>query len=192
MAAAKREAQIAKPADIDLKAFLPEGFSEDDLSTIGGLRPICQPEEMMKSPVGGWIVALLHMPPRKDKSEWDAILVETTGACRALVGEEIQTIEAGKEVLVPVNGALKNNPELLNAACDGARVFWGLFQVVGQVELGKPSPMWDFKVQLHKKTIPRTGKYLLNQAQRVEVIPQLKKGDVTDTNGKPVESMIGG
>lgn len=196
MASAKRESQVAtkpKAADIDMKAFMPEGMSEDDLSVVGGLRPICQPEEMMGAPVGGWIIGILDMPPRKDKSEWRALLVETTGACRAKVGEEVQTIDAGEEVLIPLNGNLKNNPDLLNAAASDTHVFWGFLQCVGQVELGKPSPMWDFDVKLNKKSPkPRTGKYLLHQSiARVEVIPQLGKDDITRANGQPAGSMVG-
>jgi hypothetical protein len=199
MASAKRESQVAatKPKDVDMKAFMPAGMTEDDLSVVGGLRPICQPEEMMGNPVGGWIVAIIDMPPRKDKSEWRALLVELTGACRAKVGEEVQTIEAGEEVLIPLNGSLKNNPDLLNAAASSSHVFWGFLQCVGQVDLGKPSPMWDFEVKLNKKNpIARTGKYALHQsAVQVEImgsaIPQLGKDAITNANGQPAGSMVG-
>lgn len=191
MASAKRETQMAKPAEVDMKAFLPAGMSEDDLSEVGGLRPICQPEEMQDSPVAGWVVAILDMPARKDKSEWQALLIETTGACRAKVGEEIRTIDAGEEVLIPLNGNLKNNPDLLNAAASQTHVFWAFLRCTGQVDLGKPSPMWSFLVKLNKKEPkPRTGKYALH-AVKVNVIPQLGRGDITNANGQPVGSMVG-
>lgn len=200
---AKTQAQAASKgpkalSEINLKAFLPEGFSEKDFDIVGGLRPICSPESMLDpdSPVVGWVVALLDMPNREDGSEWRALLVELTGNATAKVGDDIVVIPAGKEVLIPVSGALKNNPELLNAAFDATRVFLGIFRIIGQVDTGKPSKMWEYEVALHKKTIARVGKYTLQQHNAVGVVEtrtaaQLNKGDITDANGKPQASMVG-
>ncbi len=180
--------------EFDLSAFLPEGFSADDFKSVGGLRPICQPDLMQQFPVGGYIIGLLDMPKRKDGSDWQALLIELTGATKAKAGVEIVNIEKGKEVLVPLNGNLRNNPELLNAAVDPVNVYIGFLHCKGEVDVGKPSAMWDFEVKIHSKTIKRTGKFLLNQrAPRVEVLPAapIERGAITDSNGKSAGSMVG-
>lgn len=192
---AAQAANVREFTAADLKAFLPAGFEAADFDVVGGLRPIVSPDILFEGqqPLVGFIVALLDMPPREDKSEWRALLVETTGNVSAKVGEDTVVIPAGKEILLPLSGSLKNNPDLLNAACDGSRVFLGIFSVKGQVDTGKQTPMWDFEVQLHKKTIARTGKYSLHQHNSVGTIaPQIPAGGMTDANGRSAGSMVGG
>jgi len=194
MAKTNTAATAPKVEKFDMRAFLPEGFSESDFDVIGGLRPICQPETMMKYPVCGYVVALLDMPQRKDKSDWRALLIHLTGATKAKAGEDIVEVAAGEEVLVPINGNLKNNPDLLNAACDPRNVYIAWLQCVGQLDVGKASDMWNFEVKLSRKSIQRQGRYALQQHNQVGVvkdIPQLGKGDITDANGKPQQSMVG-
>ena len=186
----------AVPA-IDLAAFLPEGMDNEELVDTGGLRPIVQADTMMEHPVAGWLIAVLDMPPREDKSPWRAILVETTGATRAKVGEDTNVpVEAGCEVLIPLSGNLANNSQLLDALADDASMSWGIFQTQGQVNVGKPSPMWDIKVRLHPKPKARTGKYLRHTVEAQFAASrrptQLGRGEVQDTNGKAVTSMVGG
>ena len=189
-------ATAPKAAKFDMKAFLPAGFTEDDFDIIGGLRPICQPETMMTHPVCGYVVALLDMPKRKDGSEWRALLIHLTGATKAKAGDDLINVEADNEVLVPVNGNLKNNPDLLNAACDSRAVYIAFLQCTGQLDVGKQSEMWNFEVKLSRKSIVRQGRYALQQHNAVGVvskeIPQLGKGAITDANGQPAGSMVGG
>jgi len=195
MAKEKNQARTAPEAPkFNMKAFLPEGFSEEDFDIVGGLRPICQPETMQQYPVAGYVVALLDMPQRKDKSEWRALLIHLTGATKAKAGEDIVEIAAGEEVLVPVNGNLKNNPDLLNAACDPANVYVAMLYCTGQIDVGKQSDMWNFEVKLSRKAIKRQGRYALhNRAvpSQLAAAAPIGKGDITDSNGKPVQSMVG-
>lgn len=199
MASAKQKptANTAPEArKFDMKAFLPEGFSEDDFDIVGGLRPICQPESMMQYPVAGFVVALLEMPQRKDKSDWRALLIHLTAATKAKAGEDIVEIEAGEEVLVPVNGNLKNNPDLLNAACDPNNVYVAMLVCTGAIDVGKQSDMWNFEVKLSRKAIKRQGRYALhNRAVPAQLASgpsaPLERGAITDSKGQPVQSMVG-
>ena len=200
---AKTNAQQAAAApksakDFKLGASLPEGFSDDEFETIGSLRPICQPESMMDHPVGGELIALLDMPPRKDKSQWKAFLIHLLAPTMARAGEDLVEVSAGEKVLVPVSGSLKTNTELLGAACDPHRIWIVKIQCVGQIDVGKQSDMWSFDVKRSKKTLPRTGEYALSNFQPAGMlnptangeVQQLGKGDITDRNGHTVSSVV--
>ena len=160
----KKPTEMPKPKQLNLKGLLPEGFDEKDFAITGGLRPIVSPELMMDNPVVGWIVTRQEMPDRDDGTAWSAFLVQLTGPCKAVDRGENEIIEvpAGSEVIIPISGALRNNRELQIAALDPARVYLGIFSVSGQVNVGKPSPMWAFDVLLHKRTIPREGAFALH------------------------------
>jgi hypothetical protein len=205
--AAQTAPKVKALADINLTAFLPKGFDAKDFDVVGGLRPICPPESMTdpEQPTAGFVVSLLDMPDRKDGSKWSAFLVELTGNASCKVGDDIVVIPAGKEVLIPMSGKLKTNADLVSAAWDENLVYLGIFRVLGQVDVGKENPMWDFEVALHKQTIPRTGKYALQlrtaresnaaKAARDAVKQQpaapIGKGDITDASGKSAGSMVG-
>jgi len=165
----KKNAKATTDTGIDISKFLPEGFEADGLVTVGGLRNICPAEVTyeQKSPIAGYIVTVMDMPLREslnrkgEKEPWQAIIVRLTHATKGLEGEDVVTIEAGKDVLVPVNGSLRNNADLLRAASDSDSVFFGVFQVTGKIETGKPTPMWNYEVQIHKKTVARTGSFAI-------------------------------
>jgi hypothetical protein len=147
--------------DFDISKFLPEGFSNEEFVTIGGLRPIVTPAIQFEkqSIVVGLLLGWVPMPPRpSDGSEWDAILVKLTGPTLALAaGEETIEAKAGETVLIPVGGNLGNNHELYAASCDPKNVHLAIFAVTGQIKVNnQPSKMWSYDVKLHRKSIPRT------------------------------------
>lgn len=167
MAAAKKN---EKPQDeknvnkLDLAKFLPKGFTLDDFEVVGGLRPICPPELNQDAPIVGYVVSIIPMPKRKsDKSDWDCLLVTLLSTAQAKTSDgEIVTLEEGEDVLIPIGGSLKNNAGLLSSACDARKVVPGIFTVIGQVDTGKPSDMWEYEVRLaFKKAVPREGKFAL-------------------------------
>jgi len=195
---------------IDISQYLPEGYSKDDLVIVGGLRPVIGAELQFdqKSIVAGHIVSLLSMPPRPklnskngEKEDWDAILVHLTHSTKALVGSDLMNIEAGKEVLIAVNGNLRNNHDLLAAASDPDRVYFGIFQVTGQIDTsdGKLNPMWNYEVQIHKKAMDRkASRYSrFNQPRVVRALPsgqtsgETSDGTAYDPKTGVVRSTVG-
>lgn len=201
MAATKKDAKgaVAKGNDgamgeIDLSKFLPEGFSLDDFESVGGLRPICPPELNAETPVIGWVVALLDMPPRKsDNSPWQGLLINLVSTAQAQAGDEIITVEAGKDIIIPVSGALKANSDLLSAAVNSHKVTCGIFHVTGQMDVGKPSPMWTYDVRLaFKKQKAREGAAALyHRSPPALVSAPVLRGEVLDSNGKPAAALVG-
>lgn len=181
------------PKIAELAKFLPAGFTLDDFEVVGGLRPIVTPELNSEQPFAAKIVALLEMPPREDGSKWRAILAHLVSPAKASAGEETVTIEAGKEVLIPVGGNLGNNPDLLNAAVSPDSVFTGLFAVTGQLDTGKPSPMWVYEVRIAKsKPEKRIGQFALYNKPVNQMGAGATPGDIRDANGKPAGSLVGG
>lgn len=158
----KNVAEDPKPKQLNLAGLLPEGFEESDFAATGGLRPIVGPELLMEAPVVGWIVSRIEMPPREDGSKWDAFIVQLTGPCKAISDGDVIDMAKGDEVIIPISGALKNNREMTMAAMSPTQVFLGIFSVLGQKDVGRPSPMWVFDCRLHKKTIPRVGTFALH------------------------------
>lgn len=153
----------------DLSKYMPEGYSQAELQKVGGLTPIV-PAELLhdrEAIVAGWIVALLEMPPREsmsrkgEKEPWHALLIELTGPCPAQSGQTVVERVKGDMVVVPVGGSLKNNRDLLRAATDTKNVYFGTLRVVGSIDTGKPTEMWDYEVQVHPKPKERTGIYAL-------------------------------
>lgn len=180
-------------ADIDLSKFLPEGFSLDDFQSVGGLRPICPPEVNAETPIVGWIVALLDMPARKaDGSAWQGLLVNLLTTAQAQTGDgEIVTVEAGKDVIIPVGGNLKVNQDLLAAAVDPRKVTCGIFSVTGKMNTGKQSDMWVYDVRLAlKKQQAREGAFALYH-KPAEPLASYHQGQVIDKDGKPVGRLVG-
>lgn len=180
---------MAKKTDtqvnVDLSKFLPEGFSLDDFEVVGGLRPICPPELNAESPVVGWVVACLPMPAREDGSQWSALLINLVSTAQAKAGDEIVTVEAGRDILIPVGGNLKNNGDLMAAAADPQRVVMGVFQVTGQQDVGKPSKMWVYEVKLAlKKSIARTGAFALYNKPTIS-IGEMANQPIIGANGQP-------
>jgi hypothetical protein len=176
----------------DLAQFLPAGFSLDDFEKVGGLRPICPPEINAETPIVGYVFALLPMPKRKaDNSDWDGLLVKLLSTAQAKTVEgEIVTIEAGRDVIIPVSGALKNNQDLISAAVDPFLVTPAIFEVVGQLDTGKESKMWMYEVQLaFKKQVKRTGAFALYH-KPAEVSSQ-PRGQVVDRNGHEPGRLVG-
>ena len=157
---------------INFDAYLPAGYDKSGLKEVGGLRPIV-PAELQYDQgvvVAGHIVALHDMPERPainskngEKEPWQAILIHLTAPTKAQLGEDIKDVKAGDYVYIPVNGNLRNNADLLNAAVDKDRVHFGIFAVTEQVPMGKgKNDMWSYKVMIHDKTIARDGAYALS------------------------------
>lgn len=198
------EAEFKKFSDAELAKFLPEGFSLDDFESVGGLRPICPPQVNAGAPVVGYIVALLDMPPRKaDQSNWQGLLIHLMSTAQAEGADgEIITVEAGKEIIIPVGGNLKVNSDLLNAAVDPRKVTAGIFTVVDTMDVGKQSLMWVYDVKLAlKKQIAREGAFalyhkpaerLVPAAQANGGTPQFAQGQVVGKDGKPLTSSLVG
>jgi hypothetical protein len=199
---AKKEAVVESKKRINLAAYLPQGMDEGELLKIGGLRPIAAAQISYEqgTPVAGFVLGILDMPPRDvldpkrrgEKEPWEAVLVELTASTYALVGGEEALIEAGKEVIIPVNANLANNRELRIVAEDPDRVHWCLFVSEGQVDLGKGlNPMWDYDVRLAppKHSKPRTGRYRLRAAPTRPTLPEYQ-GEVIGKDGQPVPSLI--
>ena len=198
MAKTNDKAQMAKANEdtsIDLSKlaqFLPEGFDLSDFDTIGGLRPICAPEVNQGTPIMGYIVAELPMPVRKDGSAWSALLVRLISPAKAKAGNEVVTVEPGKDVLIPMGGNLGNNADLRNFAADAKNVFVGIFTVTGQQDVDKPSPMWVYDVKVNaKKPVARTGAFALYNKPAVAQLQGHASGEVLNGNGQPVKSLIG-
>lgn len=187
MAASKKTPVQAPSNDLDLSKYVPDGFDLSDFDVVGGLRPVCPPEVNQDNPVTGWIVALLDMPKRKsDGSEWRAILVQLTRPAKAKAGDDVVDVEAGKEILIPLSGSLKNNADLLNAAVDARKVTMGMFVVTGTMDIGKPSDMWVYEVRLAlKKQIAREGAFALYNKPVVALQNGFDVGNITDRNGQP-------
>lgn len=182
---------LTNAAMVDLAKFLPEGFNLEDFESVGGLRPICPPELNAETPVIGHVVALLDMPDRDDGSKWQALLIRLASTAQAKAGDEIVTVEAGKDILIPVGGNLKNNGDLLNAAVDQHKVTMGIFVVTGQIDVGKPSKMWSYDVKLAlKKQIKREGSFALYNRPLPEV-RQLVTGEVLNSDGSRAKSLVG-
>jgi hypothetical protein len=182
------------PAVANLAQFLPEGFKLEDFDVVGGLRPIITPELNQGTPIAGYIVALLDMPPREDGSKWKAILVNLLSPAKAKAGDEVISIEPGKDVLVPVGGNLGNNADLLNAASSVKQVFLGIFHVTGTLPTGKPSEMWVYEVRIAKgKAIPRTGQFALYNREPAASLPAgpAPGTDIRTADGKPAGSLVG-
>ncbi len=180
-------------ADIDLSKFLPEGFSLDDFQSVGGLRPICPPEVNAETPIVGWIVALLDMPARKaDGTSWQGLLINLMTTAQAQTSDgEIVTVEAGKDVIIPVGGNLKVNQDLLAAAVDPRKVTAGIFTVTGQLDVGKPSKMWVYEVRLAlKKQKAREGAFALYH-KPAEPLATYHQGQVIGKDGQAVGSLVG-
>ena len=187
--------------DKDLAKFLPEGFSLDDFESVGGLRPICPPHVNAGAPVVGYVVALLDMPPRKaDKTPWQGLLIHLLSTAQAEGQEgEIITVEAGKDIIIPVAGNLKVNQDLLGAAVDPRKVTAGIFTVTGTMDVGKQSEMWVYDVKLAlKKQVARDGAFALYHKPQERLIPQgqqvpqFAQGQVIDKDGKPMNSSLVG
>lgn len=161
---------IEKP--IDFSQYLPAGYDAGELQKVGGLVPLVPAEVMFerKAVVAGWVIEIIDMPPRPsmskkgEKEDWKGVLIELTGPTFAQSGDDVIERKAGDAVVIPFTGSLKNNRPLIVAAADPEKMYLGLFRVVGQVDTGKPSPMWDYEVQLHPKPRVRTGAYLLSGA----------------------------
>jgi hypothetical protein len=140
-----------------------------------------------ETPVIGWIVALLDMPPRKsDGKAWQGLLINLVSTAQAQTSDgEIVMVEAGKDVIIPVGGSLKSNSDLLAAAVDPRKVTIGMFHVTGQRDVGKQSPMWDYDVRLAlKKQQAREGAFALYH-KPVEPLASYHQGQVVDRNGQP-------
>jgi hypothetical protein len=182
-------------SEIDIKKFLPEGFDLSDFESVGGLRPICPPELNGETPVIGIPYALLDMPPRKsDKSAWQGILVHLLSTAQAQAGDEIVTVEKGKDIIIPVSGSLKANGDLLAAVVNTHKVTPAIFHVTGQMEVGKPSPMWVYDVKLaFKKQVPREGAFALYHRSAPVLTPAetVQRGEVLNANGQPVGRLVG-
>jgi hypothetical protein len=187
--------------EIDISHLLPEGYAKDELVTVGGLRPIVGAELSFerRSAIVGHLVALLDMPPRpslqnpNEKEPWQALLVRLSATAWAMVGADAVEVPAGKDVLVPLNGNLRQNHDLIGAAADQVNVWVGGLYVTGQVDLGVKgrNPMWNYSVQIHKKPIPRTGAFaLFNRPTRALPPGITSDGTVYDVQTGEIRSAI--
>lgn len=201
--ATQADASFKQWNEKELAQFLPEGFSLDDFESVGGLRPICPPQVNAGSPVVGYVVALLDMPPRKaDQSNWQGLLIHLLSTAQAEGADgEIIEVAAGKEIIIPVGGNLKVNSDLLNAAVDPRKVTAGIFTVVDTMDVGKQSLMWVYDVKLAlKKQIPREGAFALYHKPAERLVPstqanggqQFAQGQVIGKDGKPMTSSLVG
>lgn len=184
------------PTQIDLSKYLPEGFDASGFESVGGFIPIvpAQLTHDEHSPVMGWIVGVIDMPQREslnnrkgEKEDWQTIQVHLMAPTKALLNGEVLEIPPGKDVMIPINGSLKNNHELLMAACDHTKVYLGQFSVTGQQDTsgGKLNPMWAYDVKLHKQTKAREGRYLLKTTQQPKMLNQANGEAVSHADTPP-------
>lgn len=165
---------------IDFSGYLPAGYRAEDLQETGGLTPLVPAEYAYREGVivAGWIIAIVTMPPRPSlkergkKEDWDTILVQLTRGCKAVASDEEVDVPAGGYVMIPVNGNLRVNSDLMRAAKDPTRIYFGVFQVTGTKDVGQGSEMWAYKVFLHPNHRERVGAELLNAPKPPEALPQ--------------------
>jgi hypothetical protein len=201
-ASAISTAPAADPWAEMLKGFLPAGFDLADFQTIGGLRPIVSADLMYehKFPIVGRVVAILDMPQRKslnkadEKEDWSTILVELLAPCRAKSGNDIITVEAGKEIMIPRGGNLKNNRDLELAARDPNFVHTALFICTGEVDLGVNgrNPMWGFEVRISPKLAIRREPGSKYSFAGAPVVRHLSTGEGVTQDGEIVDGPTNG
>jgi len=174
---AKDTKNTAADAAFDISKYLPEGWSEKDFKTIGGFRMMVTPQVSYenRAPVFGVIMGIQVMPPREslnkkgEKEDWACVLVELRAPTIATKSGTRDNTEVpiGTDILIPMNGSLNNNHDLIKAAQDPAHVYIGLFTVTGQVDTGMPTPMWEYEVKVAmSKPLKRDGRYALLHRQQ--------------------------
>lgn len=190
----------------DMSKFMPQGMDEKELVELGGLNPICAAEITSQgSPVAGWLIAELEMPPRLSieptkrkagvKEPWSAFLILLTAGTKGGIGDEIVDVPAGKKVLVPVGGNLGNNDELRLAAADVKKCYWVFLNCTGAIPMSDGrNDMWNYEVSLHPAGVAREGDYRapLPKRKAIAALPNGDAGKVIDATGKAVESVVGG
>lgn len=194
----KNDAKVTEDGmiKIDIGALLPEGYAKDDLVTVGGLRPIVPAEVTFerRSPIVGYLLTVIDMPLRpkignpSEKEPWQTLLVRLTQPAFAQVGDDVKEIPAGKDVVVPINGNLRNNHDLLGAAVDQQNVWLVAMYVEGQIPMkDNKNDMWSYVVQIHKKAIARTGPFaLFNRISRA-----LPPGTAKASDGTVYDAVTG-
>jgi hypothetical protein len=167
--------QKTSHSPVDVAKYLrAAGFTDDDIkgfTTVGGLQPIVSAEVSFgHEPVIGWLVDVHDMPKRESlnkdkrmagiKEDWRTYLFVLVHQTTALQGEDLLTVDKGKEVRVPENGNLKNNAELQAAAMDQEYIYPVALFVTGQLDTseGKLNPMWNYEVKINwNLRVPRTS-----------------------------------
>ena len=165
--------------DEDLLQYLPEGMDLKDLHKTGGLTPTYSPKHALDGAfprVAGYIDRIMVLPTMaqgKD-DEFTPVMIllrELVKPTKATVGRDddrqVVDVEAGKDILIPLTGNLKNNKELINALADQSKVYFCVAKVVGQQKVNnQPSKMWvwDLRICDKSQAKPREGIYALPAA----------------------------
>ena len=167
-----------------------------DLDNLGGTREIVSRRPMIKwdllagrennnkkFKVAGWLIEAVAMNNPKGSTRqddhWTAYIVELTHPCKAVIdGDNIVTVEAGKEVYVPAGIELAKQ---LDGYLGHDEMFWIILGPDGEIDLKNGNrPMRKFKVRagevggevLGVKVAPRhrEGRYLLGGKKTANVI----------------------
>jgi hypothetical protein len=231
----KADVQQNLPANgpvVDLSAFMPQGYSADDLRIIGGLTPIYAPEAVAEGrfpPCAGFLDRIEVLPDVVQKARiYVPVMIRVVAShpTKGILGKketlEIVDVAEGEEILVPITGNLRTNKVLLGSVPGGRsieglteaqikaitlppkqqgcglvaippmdvnKVFFAVFQVLGQKDVGQPSEMWEWEVALHPITQDRRtfmkGRFALPEGP-------ITKGELPQTaSGHPYNPQTG-
>lgn len=189
---AKNDKNTAAAAEIiDFSQYIPADLAQQlggkvRLEETGLLTPLYRHEqawEMKFGPVIGYWMGIEQLPV----DDFDAMVlrVELTVAAKGCTGKsddmQIVDVKAGEQILVPINGKLRNNRKLLQAAMDRKNYFFGIIQPLGPRKVNKkPSEMWDYKVMQADVGLTREGTRFEFRTADVPLLAQTGDGTVYD------------
>lgn len=169
---------FVKPKAEELVGYLPPELAGDaeGLRSVGGLTPIYNSKEAFEGdwpPLCGYMVGVEEIEVDSENKDPEQrvrpfLRVQITTPTKATTGNrrdgyEIQDMNVGDDVFLPMSGAIRNITQIHAACAHDSSYFFGYFKVVNQQQLhgaNQLTPMWVIDARIHTKGLPRKGRFV--------------------------------